>query len=95
LLIGVLARTDEQLIIFAMVPLFVLSALREAWIPLEEQSETFQAIGHVLPSVWAMDGLKNIVIRDIGLSGALQPAGIVPACAAALFALAVWRFGTE
>jgi len=95
LLIGVVARTGEQVIIFAMVPMFVLSALGGAWMPLEETSETFQAIGHVLPSAWAMDGLKNIVMRDLGVSAALRPAAIMLAYAVALFAAAVWRFDVE
>jgi hypothetical protein len=95
LLIGVVAKTEEQVVIFSMIPMFVLSALGGAWMPLEGTSETFQAIGHVLPSAWAMDGFKNLVIRGLGFSSVLVPAGIMLAYAVVLFALALWRFEVE
>ncbi len=95
LLIGVVAKTEEQVVIFSMIPMFVLSGLGGAWMPLEETSETFQAIGHVLPSAWAMDGFKNLVMRGLGLSSALLPAGVMLAYAIAFFALALWRFEFE
>jgi ABC-2 type transport system permease protein len=89
----VVAKTEEQVVIFSMIPMFVLSALGGAWMPLEETSEIFQTIGHVLPSAWAMDGFKNLVIR--GLGSALLPAGIMLAYAAVFFALSLWRFRFE
>jgi len=95
LLIGVVAKTEEQVVIFSMIPMFVLSALGGAWMPLEETSQTFQAVGHVLPSAWAMDGFKNLVIRGLGLGSALLPAGIMLGYAAVFFALSLWRFRFE
>jgi len=95
LLIGVLAKTEEQVIIFAMIPMFVLSGLGGAWMPLEVTSEAFQTIGHLLPTAWAMDGIQNIIVRGLGLESALLPVGIMAAYAVVLFALAVWRFKFE
>ncbi len=95
LLIGVVAKTEEQVVIFSMIPMFVLSALGGAWMPLEETSKIFQTIGHVLPSAWAMDGFKNLVIRGLGLGSSLLPAGIMLAYAAVFFALSLWRFRFE
>ncbi|PIV26822.1 MAG: hypothetical protein COS37_04430, partial [Anaerolineae bacterium CG03_land_8_20_14_0_80_58_20] len=62
LLIGVLARTEEQAIAFSLIPMFVLSGLGGAWVPLEVTGATFQAIGHISPVAWAMDGFKNISV---------------------------------
>lgn len=95
LLIGTLAKTEEQTIIFAMIPMFILSALGGAWMPLEVTGKAFQTVGHFLPTAWAMDGIQNIIVRGLGLESALLPAGIMLAYAAALFALAVWRFKFE
>lgn len=95
LLIGVLAKTEGQVVIFAMIPMFVLSGLGGAWIPLEFTSQTFQTVGHLLPTAWAMEGIQNIIVRGQGLNSALLPAGIMLAYAVVFFALAVWRFKFE
>jgi ABC-2 type transport system permease protein len=95
LLIGVLAKTEDQTIIFSMVPMFILSGMGGAWMPLEVTGEAFQTIGHLLPTAWAMDGIQNIIVRGLGLESALLPSGIMLAYAIALFALAAWRFKFE
>lgn len=95
LLIGTLAKTEEQAVIFSMIPMFILSGMGGAWMPLEVTGRAFQAVGHLLPTAWAMDGIQNIIVRGLGLGSALLPAGIMLAYAVALFALAVWRFKFE
>jgi ABC-2 type transport system permease protein len=95
LLIGTLAKSDEQTTIFSLVAMFVLAGIGGAWVPLEFTGPTFQAIGHVLPSAWAMDGFENIVIRGMSLQSVLLPVGMMLAYAVALFALAAWRFKFE
>lgn len=92
LLIGVLARSDDQVVLFAMLAMFVLSALGGTWFPLEVAGGVFASAGRLLPSAWAMIGLQNIVIRGQGLSSALVPAGVMIAYAVGFFGLAVWRF---
>ena len=49
LLIGVIAKSDEQAIMFSLIPMFVFAGLGGAWTPLEYTSQTFQAIGHLTP----------------------------------------------
>jgi ABC-2 type transport system permease protein len=95
LLIGTLAKTEDQVTIFSLIPMFVLAGMGGAWVPLEFTGETFQAIGHLLPTAWAMDGFENIVIRGLGLESVLLPVGILLAYAVVLFGLAVWRFRFE
>jgi ABC-type multidrug transport system permease subunit len=63
--------------------------------PLEFTGKTFQTIGHLLQTAWAMDGIQNIIMRGLGLESVLLPAGIMLAYAVAFFALAVWRFRFE
>jgi ABC-2 type transport system permease protein len=92
LLIGVLARSEEQAIAFSLIPMFVFSGLGGAWTPLEYTSATFQAIGHVTPVAWAMDGFKNITVRLLGTESVLLPVAALFGYALLFFLLAIWRF---
>jgi ABC-2 type transport system permease protein len=95
LLIGVLAKTEDQVIVFSLIPMLVLAGMGGAWVPLEFTGKAFQAIGHLLPTAWAMDGLENIVVRGLGFESVLLPVAIMLAYAMALFAVAAWRFRFE
>jgi ABC-2 type transport system permease protein len=94
LLIGLLAKGDDQVILYSMIAMFVFSALGGAWFPLETTGRIFATIGKTLPSAWAMTGLQNVLIRGLGLSSAWQPAGVMLAYALGFFLIAVWRFRT-
>jgi ABC-2 type transport system permease protein len=92
LLIGVVAKEEQQVILFSMIAMFLFSALGGTWFPLESAGGAFAALGRLLPSSWAMTGLQNILIRGLDLSSTLLPAGILSLYAVGFFALAVWRF---
>ncbi len=92
LFIGVLARSDDQVVLFSMLAMFVFSAMGGTWFPLEFAGQAFATIGKLLPATWAMIGLQNIVIRGQGLESAWMPVGVLMAYAAGFFGLAVWRF---
>ena len=92
LLIGVLAKSEEQAVTFSLIPMFVLSGLGGAWVPLEYTGRAFQSIGHVSPVAWAMDGFKNIVARGLGFNSVLLPVAALAGYALFFFILAAWRF---
>ncbi len=92
LLIGILAKTDDQAIMFSLIPMFVLSGIGGAWMPLEMTGKTFQAIGHVSPVAWGMDGFKSILNSGQGLNGVWLPGMALFGYAVLFFALAAWRF---
>lgn len=92
LLIGVMARGEEQVILWGLVAMFILTGLGGAWFPLEVTSPTFSTIGHLLPSAWAMDGFQNIIVRGLGFGSVLLPAAVMLVYAFGFFGLAVWRF---
>jgi ABC-2 type transport system permease protein len=92
LLIGVMAKSEEQAVTFSLIPMFILSGLGGAWMPLEYTGSTFQAIGHVSPVAWAMDGFKDIISRGLGFSSVLLPVAALIGYAILFFVLAVWRF---
>jgi ABC-2 type transport system permease protein len=92
LLIGVIAKSDDQVILFSMLAMFLFSALGGTWFPLEASGGAFAALGRLMPSAWAMTGLQNLLIRGLGSASTLLPTGILLAYAAGFFGLAVWRF---
>ena len=92
LLIGILARTEEQAIMFSLIPMFVFAGLGGAWVPLEVTGPTFQTIGHLSPVAWGMDGFENIVARGLGFNAVLLPAAALIGYAIFFFIIAVQRF---
>ncbi|MBI5031630.1 MAG: ABC transporter permease [Chloroflexi bacterium] len=95
LLIGVLAQNEDQAVIFSLVPMFLLAGLGGAWVPLEVTGEAFQAIGHLSPVAWAMDGFKNISIRGLGFESVIVSAVALMGYAALFFFVATLRFRTS
>jgi ABC-type multidrug transport system permease subunit len=92
MLIGAVSRSDEQVVVLSLVPMFVLSALGGAWVPLEFTPETYQRVAFLTPVAWVMDGYKDILVRGQGLE-AVSPALLALLIyAAVLLAVAVWRF---
>jgi ABC-2 type transport system permease protein len=92
LLIGVLAKTDSQVVLASLLAMFVFSAMGGAWFPLEASSGAFAAIGKQLPSAWAITGYQNILVRGLGLESAWVPTLVLMAYTLGFFVLAVWRF---
>ncbi len=95
LLIGALAGKEDQVIVLCLGAMFLFSALGGAWFPLDVAGKAFSSIGHMLPSAWAMDGFQNIILRGMGFSSVLFPAGLLLVYALAFFGLALWRFTFE
>jgi ABC-2 type transport system permease protein len=95
LLIGILARSEEQAIIFSLVPMFVFSGLGGAWVPLEVTGATFSAIGHLTPIAWGLDGFENICARGLGFESVLIPCAALVGYAILFFSLAVWRLNAS
>jgi len=92
LFIGSISKGEEQVTLFSLIGMFVFSALGGVWFPLEIAGSTYSMIGHLTPTAWAMTGFQNILIRGLGSSSALIPAGIMSLYAIGFFALAMWRF---
>lgn len=92
LLISTIAKSDNQVVLYAMLAMFFFSALGGTWFPLEGAGGAFATIAKLLPSSWAMIGLQNILIRGLDLASLWQPIAILLAYAVGFFLLAVWRF---
>ncbi len=94
LLIGILARSEEQAVTFSIVPMFVFSGLGGAWVPLEFTGVVFRTIGHLSPIAWGMDGFENICARGLGFETVLLPVTALTVYAVIFFSLAVWKLST-
>ena len=92
LFIGVIAKEEQQVIMYSMIAMFLFSALGGTWFPLETSGKTFAMIGKLTPSAWAMNGYQNILIRGLGLESVWMPTLIILVYALGFFVLAVWRF---
>lgn len=95
LLIGALAKSEEQVMIMALIPMFILAGLGGAWVPLEIMPEGFQQFARLTPLAWVMIGFQDIIIRGQGLEAVWLPALVLLAYAVVLFFLGVWRFRIE
>jgi ABC-2 type transport system permease protein len=95
LLISAVSRKEDQVITLSLIAMFVFAALGGAWFPLEVAGKSFAAIGHMMPTAWAMDGFQNILMRGLGFQSVLMPAIILLGYALAFFGLAIWRFRFE
>jgi len=95
LLIGAMSKGEEQVIMWSLIAMFLFSGLGGTWFPLESTGPVFSAVGRIMPTAWAMEGFQNIVLRGLGLSSVLLPAGILMAFTALFFGLAVWCFRFE
>ncbi len=95
LLIGVVSKREEHVVLWSLMAMFILAGLGGAWFPLDVTGKTFSAIGHLLPSAWAMDGFQNIILRGLGFGSVLLPAGILLAYTLLFFGISIWRFRTE
>ena len=51
----------SQRMTLVVVPVFVLSGLGGAWVPLDVTGAAFRAVGHVSPVAWAIDGSTTTV----------------------------------
>ena len=90
LLIGMLAKTDDQAIIFALIPMFIFSGLGGAWMPLEFTGKTFQTIGHFSPVAWGMDGFKSILSSGGGIDTIWLPVVVLFGYGVLFFCLAAY-----
>ena len=92
MLIGAVARTEEQVTVLSLTPMFLLSALGGAWVPLEFTPDSFQRVAYLTPLAWVMDGYKDILVRGQGLEAVGTAVLILLGYAGVLFGLAAWRF---
>jgi len=94
-LLGTLARTTKQAHSASLVVALSMSGLGGLWWPLEVTPPAYQAVGHLIPTGWAMDAMHNLVSRGCSLSGVMPQVWVLVAFAAAFTAAASFSFRAE
>jgi ABC-2 type transport system permease protein len=69
-----------------------LGALGGCMVPLEIFSPTMTRVAHITPHAWALDGFSDLIRHEGGVGDILPEVGVLLAFAAALLAVASWRF---
>jgi ABC-2 type transport system permease protein len=95
LLISAISRTEQQVVMWSLVAMFLFSSLGGVFFSLEYSGQVFSTIGHFTPAAWAMDGFQNIVLRGLGFSSVLLPVAMLVVYAAGFFGLSLWRLKFE
>ncbi len=95
LLIGAVAKSEDQVVILGLIPMFILAGFGGAWVPLEFTPEGFQQIARLTPLAWVIDGFQDIIIRGQGLETVWVAGVALLVYSVVLIALALWRFQFE
>jgi ABC-2 type transport system permease protein len=95
LLIGALAKSEEQVIVYSLIPMFILSGFGGAWVPLDVMPEGFGQVARLTPLAWVITGMQDVIVRGRGLETIWLPALVLVGYAAVFFILGVWRFRFE
>lgn len=89
------ARSTNQLNAIGSIGGTALALLGGAWVPVEAMPGWAEAVAPALPTYWAMEGFRDVILDRGGLADALLPAAVVAAFGVAFTALAAWRFRFE
>jgi len=89
------ARTESQAGGIALFLTMTLAPLGGAWWPLEIVPPWMQAVGHISPIAWAMDGFRSLIFYDGSLSTVAGPLLVLLAMTVVLFGIGVTRFQVD
>lgn len=91
LLVGTLARTNEQASSIGPPAGIALAMLGGCMWPLEIVPDTMRAVAHLTPHAWAMDAFVDLAGRGAGIGAIGTELAALAAFAVALLALGSWR----
>lgn len=91
LLVGTLARSNEQATSLGPPIGIGLAMLGGAMWPLEVVGPVMRTIGHLTPHAWALDAFVDLVGNRVSVVGVLSQVGVLLAFSAVLLPLAAFR----
>lgn len=95
LMLATLGRSPGATRGIASMAMLLLVMLGGAWVPSFVFPKWLQQASLFTPTRWAVDGLDAMTWRGLPFSEAVLPTVVLLACAAAMLAIAVWRFRWE
>ena len=92
MLLGALARNQEQAGSLGVFLGLALGALGGCMIPLQIMPDSMQSIARLIPQSWALTGLQSLITDGGGIESVAQNLAVLAAFAVVLLGLASWRF---
>ncbi len=92
MLVGVFSNNPDQAGALGVMAGMLLGALGGAMVPLEVFPEPAHTIAYLTPHSWAIQGLREVALRDGTVADVLLELAVLGVYAAALMALGTWRF---
>lgn len=82
--VGSIFHTANQAMSVGAISIVLVSAIGGVWVPIEILPKVMQYVAMVSPLHWALEGVNNIMLRDSGFRGIIQPGLILIALGATL-----------
>lgn len=95
MLVTALARTMNQLNAVGSVGGMAMAMLGGAWVPVAMMPGWAQAVAPALPTYWAMQGFRDVILHGEGVSAVLVPVVVMLGFGALYTAVAAARFRFE
>lgn len=95
MLVTAVARTMNQLNAVGSVGGMAMAMLGGAWVPVSQMPGWAQAVAPALPTYWAMEGFRDVILHGRGVAHVLGPTLIMTGFAALFAVLAAAKFRFE
>lgn len=92
LLIGAIAKTENQISTLGTVILWVMGAVSGAFIPQFFLGGFLGSVGKVVPHYWAIAAFQDVLVRGEGLAGIGVELAVLGAFTVGFGAIGIWRF---
>jgi ABC-2 type transport system permease protein len=95
MLVTSVCRTMNQLNAIGGVGGMGLALLGGAWVPVETMPDWAAAVAPLLPTYWAMEGFRDVILEGGGVTTVAGPMVYLLLFAALFTLVAAWRFRFE
>lgn len=95
MLVTAVAKTMNQLNAVGSVGGMAMAMLGGAWVPVSMMPGWAQVVAPALPTYWAMEGFRDVILRGQGVSAVVGPVAVMLGFAAVYTAVAAARFRFE
>lgn len=95
MLVTALSRTMNQLNAIGSVGGMSMAMLGGAWVPITAMPGWAQAIAPIIPTYWAMEGFRSVILEGGGLGAVMGPTAVMIGFGALFTLLAAWKFRFE
>jgi ABC-2 type transport system permease protein len=92
MVVGVFSNNPDQAGALGVMAGMLLGALGGAMVPLEIFPEPAHTLAFLTPQAWAIQGLREVALRDGTVIDVLQELGVLVLYAVALMAVGTWQF---